>query len=361
MATRVIYQSLALYASQTLPVTGNQTGNGSISEVTRVTEFSDSFQRNLENVLVFGNLAPIDRLDVEPPTVNGNFTYYPTNGYNESGIGFTVTTGNQPLVSCISGILNKTTDEKNYYLLVVEQGNDAAGYNGTYSGVIGIGNAYISDYTLNISVGSLVTTSVGYEGLNWVAYADIDGTNTVPAIDPINGTLGSGLFVLPQFQTNQVVGQVSALQYGQATLAITGDFGFGPTQNNYNIQTATLSIPLSREPINRLGSKYPFSREITFPVIANLQVEAEITGISNKNLANILCEGPQNLGIRIDKPYCPGAQPVAGMIYVLRGAKITNLDQTNSVGPNATVSVTYELAIGGPQDTGVGIFMSGSF
>lgn len=361
MASRVIYQSLALFASQNVAATGMQTGIGTITGLSRVTEFSDSFSRTLENLTVFGNLAPIDRIDLEAPTVNANFTYYVTNGYNERFIGLNCSTGTQPLVSCISGILAGTTNEKNYYLLVTEQGSDAAGYEGGYSGVIGIGSSFLSNYTLNVAVNSIVTANVEIEGLNWVAYSDVDGTNIVPAINPENGDLVTGsFFILPEYQTNQIAGQVAALQYGQAQLSLTGDFGFGPTSNNYNVQSATITLPLSRSPISRLGSRYPFAREPDFPIIASMQVEAEITGIGSKNLANILCEGPQNAVLRINKPFCAGSTPEGAMMYFVRGAKITSLDQSNAVGSNSTVSITYEMALASAQETGIGIFISGS-
>lgn len=361
MSTRVIYQQLALYASQTPNATGVETGVGSIAEISRVTDFSDDWTRSLTNVTVFGQLAPIDRIDLEAPTVNSSFTYFPTNGYNERYIGLTVSSGAQPFVSCISGILSKANDEKNYYLLVVEQGSDASNYQGAYSGVIGLGNAYLTSWGMNIAVGALVTCPTSVEALNWVAYADVDSTNDVPAVTPNGAPVTGSPFILPVYSTNQTVGQVAALQYGQATINITGDFGFGQTSNNYNIQTANLTVPLARTPINKIGSRYPFSREINFPVIATFQIEAEITGISNKNLANILCEGPQNFSIRIDQPYCAGQTPTAAFIISGKNAKVVSLTQPNTVGSNSTVTVNYELTIGSAQDTTAGVFISGSF
>ncbi len=360
MATRIIYQSLALYASQ-VDATGVQTGAGSIAEITRVTDFNDDFNRTLTNVTVFGQLSPIDRIDLEAPTVNGSFTYFPTNGMNERAIGLTVSSGAQPFVSCISGILSKTTDSKDFYMLVTEQGSDANGYVGAYSGVIGLGNSFITSWDLKIAVGALVNSTVSLEALNWVAYSNLDGTQDIPAVNT-NGFPITGVpFVLPIYSTNQTVGQVAALQYGQATINLTGDFGFGATSNNYNIQSANLTIPLARTPIQRLGSRYPFTREINFPVIATFQVEAEITGISNKNLANILCEGPQNFSIRIDQPYCAAQTPVAAFIISGKNAKVLSVSQPNTVGSNSTVTVNYELTIGSAQDLNAGVFISGSF
>jgi hypothetical protein len=114
---RIIYQSLGVFASQ-VAANVSQTGVGAVKQLTRVQSFDSSFERNLEDINQFGNLAAIDRLDTEAPTVSATLEYYLTDGGNENLLGLTVTTGNQQSVSSISGILNKATDEKNIYLMV---------------------------------------------------------------------------------------------------------------------------------------------------------------------------------------------------------------------------------------------------
>ena len=119
---RTIYNVLAVYASQVSP-SGMQTGASAIKQLSRVQSFDEDFSRNLTDVNQYGNLAAIDRIEVEAPTVNASLSYYLTDGSNERYLGLSVSPSGSAtgaLFSCISGILNKVSDEKNYYLLIAD-------------------------------------------------------------------------------------------------------------------------------------------------------------------------------------------------------------------------------------------------
>lgn len=354
--TRVIYQSLALYASQ-VPSTAEQTGVNTVRELSRTQTFSDDWSRNITDVLQYGDLNAIDRVDTEGPTVNASFSYYPTDGLNEKLIGFVVTTGNQSPVSCISGLVSNASNDKNYYLLITEQGSDANNYQGSQSGVIGIGNGYITAYNLNGAVSELLTASIDLVGLNAAVYADIDGTNASPAIIQQSGVPASNLFVLPPGQTNQYAGQISAIQPGDIKLDLAGNFGFPLT--GLNVQSFDLGLDLGRTPINRLGNRFAFSQEIDFPKYATFTVEAQFVNEQNFNLYDLLCSGNYNLTLRFNKPSCSGVNAEAGFIVTLNGAKILSSNVDTSIGANATVSAEYQIPLGAASTTGV--FFSGSF
>ena len=59
-----------------------------IQQLHRVQSANYSFTVNRTDVNVFGQLARIDAIALEPPTVNLDFTYYPTDGFNERNLGF---------------------------------------------------------------------------------------------------------------------------------------------------------------------------------------------------------------------------------------------------------------------------------
>ena len=83
---RIIYQSLALYAGQNSAQSGIHTGIGAIQQLTRVQSWDSDFSRNFTDVTQYGQLAPIDRIEVEAPTVNMSTSWYPTDGFNEKTI-----------------------------------------------------------------------------------------------------------------------------------------------------------------------------------------------------------------------------------------------------------------------------------
>jgi hypothetical protein len=359
---RTIYNVLALYASQ-VNATGMQTGANDVKQLSRVQSFDEDFTRNFTDVNQFGNLAAIDRIEVENPDVTASFSYYLTNGENEKNLGLNVYpsgTASTALRSCISGLLTKATDEKNYYLLIVEEGNDAAGYDGATSGVIGVGNGFLTSYSVNAAVGEIPSADVEIEGLNIRVYGNLATNNIIPAINPVDGTNLTGrFFTLPAATSITGNNIPTALQPGDILFNMTGALGF--SNLDLKVQDFTLSFDLARTPLQKLGNRFAFSREIDFPVTATLEVNAEVGDLENGNLADLLCgEAEKEFSILMKRPGCDIDKPTA-IAYVFKGAKLVSQSFSSAIGDNATMSATYEVQLGGPQDVAKGIFISGSF
>jgi hypothetical protein len=357
---RTIYNVLALYASQ-VPATSGQTGLNTVRQLSRVQSFDEDFSRSFTDVNQYGNLASIDRLEVESPEVTSSFSYYLTDGGNENAFGLTVTTGAQAGVSCISGLLTKVTDEKNYYLLITDEGNDAAGYIGNNSGVIGIGNAYLTSYTVNAAVGDLPTADVELEALNVRVYNSLSATNPIPAINPESGTkLDSINFRLPQATSITGTSIPNALLPGDILFIPNGTLGF--TNSNLKVQDLTLTVDLPRTPLNKLGSRFAFAREIDFPVTATLEMTAEVGDLASGNLVDLICDNSvRDFSIALRTGTCGGAAGRTALNYQFKGAKLTSQSFTSAIGDNASMTATFEVQIGGPQQTDRGIFISGSY
>jgi hypothetical protein len=176
---RTIYNTQALYVS-IVNATDMQIDKGDILQLSRVQSFDEDFTRNFIDINQYGNLGAIDRVEVEAPNVTASFSYYLTDGLNERKIGLNVYpsgSSSSNLRTCISGFLTKETDEKNYYLLITDEGNDAAGYAGLKSGVIGIGNGFLTSYSINAAVGGIPTADVEIEGLNINVYGNLDNSS----------------------------------------------------------------------------------------------------------------------------------------------------------------------------------------
>jgi hypothetical protein len=364
---RTIYNVLSLYASQ-VPSTGMQTGLNTVRQLSRVQSFDEDFTRNFTDVNQFGNLAAIDRIEVEAPEVTASFSYYLTDGLNERLIGLTVpTTGFGGFIggqtSIISGLLSKATDEKNYYLLIADEGNDAAGYTSARTGVIGIGNAYITSYTVNAAVGDIPTADVELEALNVRIYGQLQtllSGNDVPSIRVSDGQSLTGIrFTLPQ--ASSITGGTipNALLPGDILFSPSGTLGFSDT--DLKVQDFTLTVDLPRTPLNRIGSRFAFSREIDFPITSTLEMTAEVGDLESGNLVDLICSNPnRDFTITMRAPAC-GGTGAAALTYFFRGAKLTSQSFSSSIGENATMTATYEVQVGSPQQTDRGIFLSGSY
>jgi len=375
---RIIYNVLALYAGQVDAVTGNHSA-ANIKQLSRVQTFDEDFSRTFTNVEQYGNLAAIDRIEMEAPTVKGSLSYYLTDGSNESYLGLSVAKSTDTsLTSAISGLITKVTDSKNYFLAISDEGHDAADNitSVTNTGVLALGNAFLSSYDVDAAVGQIPKATVQLEALNTAIYASVNSTNNLPSVTPANGYPVTGLqFALPTASTNNTATQPTALQPGDIVLSVTGLVGVSIP--DLKIQSFKLSVPLSREPIRRLGERFPFTREIKFPITAKFSIDAELgalesvndggssygAGSYSGNMANLLCDtGINTMRVTFNKPACNNANGGGPALrYEFRGAKLISQKISSNIGSNVKFTADYEAQIGAVNDTAHGIFISGTW
>lgn len=372
---RIISAAEALFVGPTPATGGHYTlagakaltgvvGNSLVRELYRVQSANWNFNIANEPVNQFGDLAPIDYVNNAPPTVNLSFSYLLSNFHNEKALGFALASGsNTP--GCLSGMLTKDSDEKNYFLEIVSEGQDAHQGTAVVSNTVGIGNGYISNYSLDASVGSFPTVSVDVEALNAVIY----GTglvNSVPAINPVNGTqVNNSFFVLPTgatnlsgAATNAASNTISVLRPGDITFNL-GYTSLGASTSDWKVQSVSLSIPMSRESIDQLGSRYSFSKELQTPITASLSVNAIVGDFVTGDLYSLFynCGSDKYNGNLIFKSPCDTTTQIAG--YIFRGMELVGQDYSSSVGANKSITMNFNVPIGGPNATGSNIFFSG--
>ena len=135
----------------------------------------------------------------------------PTNGSGSAGNG--PAGGTRPNANavawtgdgCISGFsalsgLIEDTQGNNYFIVTYKEGTDVQGdtvvNNNTDFDVIGIGNGFISDYSIDASVGAIPTASVTVEAFNIKADDYISGTSStnqsgviIPGVNDTDGQL----------------------------------------------------------------------------------------------------------------------------------------------------------------------------
>ena len=357
---RVIYQSQALFAAPT----GETMITSDAHNLRRVQSCNYNFSVTRQDINQYGELAAIDRLILQEPTVAVDMSYYfePT-GFNEGHLGFrtnAVTGTSTEADHMLDYIISSGDDynQKNIYVLVSDAGVDANDpakmATSTVEGIIGIGNAFLTSWSLEASVGAIPTVSCALEGQNIVftggggSYdignpavvdgVDVSTTSTVTLPD------GAGLF--------DSATQISAVRPGDITLMLGTSSSdnapmFGLSESDLKIQSATVAMTIGREPIRKLGKAFAFAREITFPINCTLSVNAIVgTTASNKLYTLMTTNGDSN------KYYCElklvGYQgATAHTSYVmLKGAKLDSQNFTSSIGPNQTVTMEFSAQIG---------------
>ena len=378
---RVIYQSEALYSSHSV----KSRHTGVHAQLCRVQSANYNFNIARQDVNQFGQLARIDSIVLEPPTVGLDFTYYPTDGFNERVLNFAVQTGASgitpgndavgvvtPEVNFASGHM-ETSSGRNFYIVTADEGQDAVGMNvkSNRNQVIGIGNAFVSDYTLDVAVGSLPTVSVTLEGTNMIADSRItgDAANGSPSIsgvsmagiNPVDGASLGGTIDLPKPSQNPG-GSLSAIRPGDVTVDISSmnqDFSLvnvDGSNDSIHVQSASLSLPLSRTPLQRLGSRFAFARVVDFPITATLTVNGTVNELQSGHIDQMI----DRVESKTVKLTMKDTNSVPQLVYTLKGCKIESQSFSSSIGADKTVDITFTTQIGGPNDTNNGIFVSGA-
>lgn len=373
MRNRIIYQSEALFTSQ---ITGAALGAGTITSgeainLQRITEVSTNAEITRQDANVFGKLASIDRPIIDEPTVSLDFGYYLANAYNENALG--LTTGDN--VNCLSGVLaNSPVANRNYYILTVEEGTDANGVDpqAAGKGIVGIGNGFLSNYSVNLAVGEIPSASVSVEASN-ITFS-LSNTNGIqnPGIVVTGATAAqyTGLVKLPIASTGTLDVAVLrpgdiVLDFGDAHFDMGGAIlpGMTGTSTSAHVQSVSIDLPLSRVPQQRLGNSAAFSRELEVPISISLSVSANVADISEGSLVDLICAGQteRDITISLYKPCeADDVSPVANMKFILKGATLDSQNFSSTVGDNKTVDLTFTSQVGGPNDQTKGLFIVGS-
>tara|TARA_Y100001963_G_scaffold159882_1_gene265955 strand:- start:1358 stop:2566 length:1209 start_codon:yes stop_codon:yes gene_type:complete len=390
---RIIYQSEALFVSRT-----GKTASGDINQLHRVQSANYSFDLARQDINQFGHLAAVDRIITEAPTVSLDYSYYCQTGENEVAIGLDVgkydvaaTTALVDKNSCISGILKASDltprqDISTYYIETYGQGDDAAENASAAASVISIGNAFLSSYSVNGSVGDFVTADVSVEALNMMFESTDVGDVHDPTVNESDGTMATdvtveGTVILPMVirgtgdsgDNNTYAAGTNldipiALRHGDISMALTDNaLGYDLSGDELHAQSFSFSFDLSRTNLEKLGSRFAYSKEIDFPLSTSSDISFIVGDVDQGASTNpdrverFLNSSDPEFDLVIN---CFGNGQSAGtstssikdgLRFSILGAKLDSQGFSSSIGDNKTMDISVSAQIGGPQDTTHGI------
>src|SRR6056300_1544938 len=393
-------------------VTGVNVGAGKlrslVTPLERIQSANFNFSINRTDINEFGKLARIDSIAMESPTVGLDFNYYLTDGGNERKLGFNIPTSNVPRTSntgyyetgdlavsghsAISGLIDDN-EGNNYFIVVSPEGKDVDQSNGTTCDfeVIGIGNGFISDYSIEAAVGSIPTASVTVEGFNIKVDSAISGSAVggvtpqapyVPAVDIINGEYNTGAS-----QTNQFViqganalsdnaidttgdnGTPSALRPGDITFLMSGASGYQGLvdmdgDGEAHLQSMSISVPMSRTVLQRLGSTFGYARVIDLPLNVDVSLSVVVSELKANNIFETLCNVKHHnftLTLHGCDPATGGRSTDKKIQIQCKNARLEGESFSNTIGDNQTADLTFSCQIGGSNDKTSGVIMDGSY
>ena len=389
---RIIYQSEAIYVSQNVKSTGSK-GH---EQLHRVQSANYSFNVARQDVNQFGQLSRIDSIILEAPTASVDLTYLLADGFNEEALNFAKSANlNSPTLGFISGQIEATTGV-NFYILTAPEGEDINTKSTQTSNLtsIGIGNAFLTDYTLDAAVGDFPTVTCTFEASNMnststVAFhTGIHGAATIGqqsgqtgftgvsgvGIDPEAGTVLSDFaaggeagtqvaqfgVVLPTGSDGNTNVMPTALRPSDIILSLSNADGKSIADidgtDAAHIQSLSLSIPMSRTAIERIGTRFPFARVVDFPIVPTLSVSAVLNEAQTRAVSDVI---DSDTFISNADILFRDQSSVFSAGYRLTNLKLDSEAFTSSIGPNKTVDLTFSLSIGGPEDTSNNIFFSG--
>jgi len=387
--------------------------------ISRVQNANFNFTINRTDINEFGKLARLDSISMESPTVGLDFSYYLTDGANERKMGFNIPTNkiasrDSALYNssdvCYSGIsalsgLIEDSQGNNFFILTSEEGVDVHDADKTQSSgvfnVIGIGNGFITDYTVEAAVGAIPTASVTVEAFN-INVNDVISGGVVTQADPTNsnhyarfvpsvtseGSYSTGdastASSVPQFimqgeenandtlaiNTTGTDGTPSALRPGDITLSLSNSTdGIIVTEGDgkAHIQSFTLSMPMSRTVLGRLGNTFGYARVVDLPLNGEVTLSTIVSEYNKINLFHKLCDTQtldMTLSLYACNPATGSAVTGAGAFdiqFQIKGARLESQTISNAIGDNQTADLTFSFQVGGANDTTNGLIMNGSY
>ena len=228
--------------------------------------------------------------------------------------------------SALSGLIDDS-EGNNYFIVVSPDGQDVdqSTINATDFEVIGIGNGFVSDYSIEAAVGSIPTASVTVEGFNIKVDNRITGSvassivsTTETAYAPFApGVTSDGEYPTGNLDTNVVssipqftipaalddgkidttgdAGTPSALRPGDIrfSMGTSGSYQ-GLTQmsgdGEAHLQSLSISVPLSRTVLQRLGNTFGYARVVDLPLNLEISLSVIVAELKKNNIFHTLCD-----------------------------------------------------------------------
>ena len=237
--------------------------------------------------------------------------------------------------------------------------NSGKAFTGTFNDVI----SYISgsNPAIDSSDGELnqwrpvIETAEGFSGA-----LPANVRNTAPIKLPVaQGKLTSN--------STNVTGAVSVIRPGDITISLKkATDGSDPTDipgiiiNEAPIQSYNISFDLSRSPLQKLGTKFAYARPVDFPITSSFSFDAIVTDLTTGTVVGIVdCDEEYDATVKLKNKDCGANEYI--MSYEIKGLKIDDQSYNTSLGDNKTVSYSFSSQIGGPDQSDVGVFMSGYY
>lgn len=355
-----------------------------LKRINGIQSISYDFNATRVDVGSLGKSRSAIKQVIEPPTINIDFSYVLNGASNERKMGFSVSQGeNSDVPPLFENYFNENrgSDSRNIYLITNQSGQDVResrtdisdSLNGLGAGIVSsiespsarsfgvlsFQNAYLSSYSVDVSIGSLPNAKVSFIADNAVFFSS--GTNIpVPLLDSKLGvvTTGTEKILIPKYfdpSTVGVLGNIEAFKPGNITVAVqkaasTTDISF----ESDHIQSFGMDISLEREKISYLGHKLYVDRPVVLPAKTSINLGLLVyKNLSGSFLSNINKDDIYDLTVT-----CKEDSGAVGLQYKVLGAKFDSASYSSSIGENKMVDLKFSVDLNFEDKTS-SVFISG--
>lgn len=246
------------------------------------------------------------------PDVNLNFEYLLNDGWNEKYVGLDIY-NNQNSTNPFNTVFSSTGDRNIYITIADNNGSDQnalTGINNTY--ILGVGNAYLTNYTVSVSVNQLARASCSFVGANAViqnmaSVFELPSVNTLGSGQPSTTSVAKFSFS-GNSRTQEYINEfkeafdggcpysnckitpiytkwVNQSSTSPITFGIFGDIADASNQFFNNFQSMELSFDFERKALYGFGSNYPYTRKVQMPAVGTLNLTSLVDQRVYENLA----------------------------------------------------------------------------
>ena len=348
---------------------GGNAGESLLRQLKRVQSINYSWNVGRSDINQFGQLSRIDSVVLSAPTVNLDFSYLLTDGKNEHLLGLNT----QENLNLLSEDLMSDRDGRTFFVLTSPVGSDAApntiakveAQTDAEKSVIGLGNCYITNYSVSAAVGSVASVSVSAEAFNCQVSPGTSGTT--PGISVEEGKqLDHFTYKVPSEYIASGDG-ASALRPGDIDISLGGSGllhvitdAHGKTASH--IQSVSIDIPMSRTTLQRVGNQFGYSKTLNTPIAATVSFSAILADQVARESADsaplkslfqeLYANNKNDITITFKKTSSAGAKlGDNAAIFTISNATLESESYGMSIGDNRTVDYTFSATIGDPKST----------
>ena len=338
-----------------------------ISRLDFIQNYGFNFSVNRQPLKQIGSSAFASRQSQLAPDVSFKLDYLLNDGWNEKYLGLDVS--NSSYSNPLSTIFSSTGDRNFYVLIAQDQREDiAAATNADGFNVLGIGNAFIGSYSIQLGINDLAKVSCEFVGAN-ASITNYSADNYLPSVNTVStGQTATGKFGIDFYDSSRstrvATGFKGIFDNGcySAGASISAEAVYGGSGVAFghvfeNFISFSLQLGLERKALYGFGSNYPTTRKIQKPVVATVSLESTVESFSAENLAQKLQQ--ENLtvsGYNFDVLF-RDAQSNPKLGIKIQNAFLDSYSINPQIGGAATIQTNWSFEV----SESTGILMSGSY